>query len=99
MERRGMTLPTWQANHTYLAGAVVAQTTGLPLWRCTTGGVSGGSEPAWPAGPPFLTNAVSDGAVTWVPNTTFRQDVHAGIISTLTAWKAANPTLLRAIWH
>src|SRR5512146_2492632 len=88
--------PTWLANTAYLAGAIVTETTGLPLWRCTTAGTSGGSEPTWPTASPWT---VSDNSVTWTLNTTFREDVRAGIVSTLTLWKTANPTLIRKVWQ
>ena len=91
-----MTDITWLPNHAYLAGAVVTETTGLPLWRCTVAGTSAGSEPAWPAGAPW---SITDGGVTWMLNTTFREDVRAGIVATLAAFRAANPTLLRRIWR
>jgi hypothetical protein len=87
----------WLPNHAYLAGAVVTETTGLPLWRCTTAGTSAGTEPSWPSSPPW---AVTDGAtLVWTLNTTFRQNVRAGITTTLGLFKAANPTLLRKIWR
>jgi hypothetical protein len=85
----------WAASTAYLAGAVVTETTGLPLWRCTVAGTSGNSEPTWPTIPPFT---IADSNVTWVLNTTFRQDVQAGIMTTLGAFKTANPTLLRKVW-
>jgi hypothetical protein len=95
-----MGLPTWTPNTAYLAGAVVTETTGLPLWRCTVAGTSAAAEPSWPAGPPYPGAPVSDGGtLQWVINTTFRQDIHSAIVATLLAWKAANPTLLRAVWH
>ncbi len=88
-------MPIWRAATAYLAGAIVTETTGLRMWRCTTAGTSGNSEPAWPAAAPWT---VADGTVVWARNTTFRRDVHEGIIATLTAWMAANPTLLRRVW-
>lgn len=91
-----MALPDWLPNHAYLAGAVVAETTGLPLWRCTTAGTSGGSEPTWPTAAPWT---VTDNTVVWTLNTTFREDVRAGINATLAAWRTANPKLLRKVWQ
>lgn len=92
-----MTDIAWLPNHTYAAGAVVTETTGLPMWRCTTAGTSAAAEPTWPVAAPWT---VTDGAtLVWTLNTSFRQQVHAGIVSTLTAFKAANPTLLRQVWH
>lgn len=90
-------IPAWQATHVYAAGAVVSQTTGLPLWRCTTAGTSAGSEPTWPVAAPWT---VSDGGtLVWTLNTTFRQDVHNGVVTTLNAFRTANPTLIRKVWH
>lgn len=91
-----MSTPTWVAATAYLAGAVVTETTGLPLWRCTVAGTSGNTEPAWPTASPWT---VTDGGVTWTLNTTFREDARAGISATLSAWQAANPTLLRKVWQ
>jgi len=86
----------WQPNTAYLAGAVVTETTGLPLWRATVAGTSGNAEPTWATTAPWTT---ADGAtLVWTLNTTFRQDVQAGIMATLTAFKTANPTLIRRVW-
>ncbi len=91
-----MTSIPWLPNHAYSAGAVVTETTGLPLWRCTTAGTSAGAEPAWPAAPPWTVN---DGAtLVWTLNTTFREDVRAGIVASLRAFQAANPDLVRQVW-
>ena len=92
-----MTDIAWQANTPYLAGAVVTETTGLPMWRATVAGTSAGTEPVWPTAAPWT--IVDGGTLTWTLNTTFRQDVHAGIVSTLNAFRSANPTLLRKVWH
>lgn len=88
--------PVWTAATAYLAGAIVTETTGLPMWRCTTAGTSGNAEPTWPTASPWT---VTDGTVVWTLNTTFRQDVHDGIVTTLTNWQTANPTLLRQVYH
>lgn len=90
-------IPAWAATHAYVAGAVVSETTGLPLWRATVAGTSAGAEPTWPTGSPY--SIVDGGTLTWVRNTTFRSDVHAGIITKLVAFRAANPTLIRKVWH
>jgi hypothetical protein len=90
-------VPEWQALHTYAVPAVVSQSGRvLPLWRATTGGTSAAAEPTWPVASPWT---VTDGTVTWTLNTTFRQDVHAGIVTTLGTFRTANPTLLRKVWH
>lgn len=91
-------VPAWTPATSYLVGAVVSQVGGvLPLWRATIAGTSGGSEPTWPVAAPWT--VVDGGTLTWTLNTTFRQQVHAGIVTTIGAFMAANPTLLRAIWH
>lgn len=91
-----MTSIPWLPNTAYSLGAVVTETTGLPLWRCATAGTSGNAEPAWPAAAPWT---VADGAtLVWTLNTTFREDVRSGIVSTLRAFQAANPDLVRQVW-
>ncbi len=91
-----MTDITWLPNHAYGTGAVVTETSGLPLWRCTTAGTSGASEPTWATAAPWTTN---DNGIVWALNTTFRSDVQSGIVSTLSTFRTANPTLLRKIWQ
>lgn len=91
-----MTAIPWLPGHAYLAGAVVTETTGLPLWRATVAGTSGVAEPTWPTAAPWT---VGDGAtLVWTLNTTFRQDVRAGILAVLRAFQAANPDLVRQVW-
>ncbi len=87
----------WTANTAYAVGAVVMQTSGLPLWHATVTGTSAGTEPTWPTIPPFT--VVDGGTLTWELNTTFREDVRAGIVTTLNSFKSANPTLLRHVWR
>ncbi len=91
-----MTDITWLPNHAYGTGAVVTETAGLPLWRCTTSGTSSGTEPTWPTASPWT--VTDGGTLVWTLNTTFREDVRAGMISTLSSFKSANPTLLRKVW-
>lgn len=91
-----MTSIPWLPDHAYAVGAVVTETTGLPLWRATVAGTSAGSEPAWPTMAPWT---VADGAtLVWTLNTTFREDVRNGIVTTLRAFQAANPDLVRQVW-
>lgn len=60
----------WQANHTYSVGArcwVNQYGNGYPtsqkrIFECTTGGMSGGSDPSWDS---TNGNTTSDNAVTW----------------------------------
>src|SRR5438128_828382 len=93
----GTWTPTWQAGQAYLLTAVVVPTTFAGYtWRCTTAGTSGGVEPTWPADP-SLTPTVTDGTVTWTVGTGSRQALQAGLITLLTAFKAANPTIVRSV--
>ena len=88
--------PTWQAAHAYSVMAVVRPSTfGGYTWRCTTAGTSGNSEPTWPD--PLLSPTVSDGTVTWSVGTGFRQAVSNGIVALVTAFAAANPTIVRSV--
>jgi hypothetical protein len=97
VEQGVVSAPVWLPNHTYALWAIVRPTaTDLPMYRCTTAGVSGAAEPTWPVANPWMT---SDGSVVWTLNTTFRQQIHAGLLTTLGLFKTANPTLLRKIWH
>lgn len=93
----GLWTPTWQANHAYLATAVVIPTTFTEYtWRCTTAGTSAGTEPTWPVDP-SVTPTVTDGSVVWTVGTGFRQAIQAGIVSMLTSFIAANPTIIRTV--
>ena len=57
------TLPTWQPGTAYAAGAVVRSITPRGQnAQATTGGTSGGTEPAWPAN---VGGTVNDGTVVW----------------------------------
>lgn len=38
---------------------------GGQVWKCTTGGTTGGSEPAWPGSPTAGVTTVSDGSAVW----------------------------------
>lgn len=57
-------VPKWQPNTAYSVGAFVTPTTGSPnrVYRCTTAGTSGSTEPSWPN----TDNAtVNDGTCVW----------------------------------
>jgi hypothetical protein len=85
----------WAAVTTYLPGARVTPVTPNGTnWVSYAGGVSDVTEPAWPSGPPWT---VSDGTVTWAIGSSFRQLVSAGLLSVLTAFRDANPTLLKGV--
>ena len=61
------TMPANWASGTYTAGQVVKPTTytagsGAPFFICTTGGTSGGTEPAWIS---TIGATTTDGGVTW----------------------------------
>lgn len=58
-----MTVATWLPNHVYAAGAIVNPVAANQhSYRCTTGGTSAASEPAWVGRYADIT----DGTVTWV---------------------------------
>jgi hypothetical protein len=64
-------VPTWQASTAYSAGQYVIPTTfngagPRRLYRCTTAGTSGSSEPSWPTSDG---GTVTDGSVTWTEAT------------------------------
>lgn len=89
--------PTWKASTAYVLTAVVIPTTfGGYTWRCTTAGTSGVAEPTWSVDP-STSPTVSDGTVTWTVGTGFRQALQAGVLSVVTAFAAANPTIVRTI--
>lgn len=61
-------VPKWQPNTAYSVGAFVTPTTGSPnrVYRCTTAGTSGSTEPSWPN----IDNAtVNDGTCVWTEAT------------------------------
>lgn len=60
----------WQASTIYQTGDIVEPTSGNingRLYKCTTGGMSGSNEPAWPK---IKGETIVDGTVVW---TTFRR--------------------------
>lgn len=90
--------PVWQANHAYLSTAVVIPSVADGYtWRCTTPGTSAGVEPVWPVDP-STTPTIVDGGVTWTVGTAFRQVLSAAIVSLVTTFAAANPTIIRSVW-
>lgn len=89
--------PVWQANHAYVAKAVVIPTTFAGYsWRCTTAGTSAGVEPSWPADP-SATPTIADGGVTWTVGTGFRQGISTNIVALVAAFAQANPTIIRSV--
>lgn len=93
----GIWTPGWQATTAYAVTAVVIPTTFTGYtWRCTTAGTSGSTEPTWPADP-SLSPTVTDGSVTWSVGTGFRQAIQSGLVTLLTAFIAANPTIIRSV--
>lgn len=85
-------VPTWTALKACLLGARVSKVTddGL-VFQASAGGTSGAAEPTWPTTSPWT---VVDGTVTWMLASSFRQQVVTGVVAVLTAFQAANPTLL-----
>lgn len=88
--------PGWKASTAYALTAVVIPTTFAGYtWRCTTAGTSGVAEPAWPD--PSVTPTITDGTVTWSVGTGFRQAVQSGVLTLITAFAHANPTIVRSV--
>ncbi len=93
----GTWTPTWQPGQAYAVTAAVIPTTFAGFtWRCTAAGTSAAVEPSWPADP-SLTPTISDGSATWTVGTGFRQALQAGVMSLVTTFKAANPTIVRSV--
>lgn len=90
-----LVIPPWTALTPYLVGARVTPTVpNATTWYATVGGTSGAAQPTWPVIEPWT---IVDGTVTWRLASSFRQNAVAGILATLTAFRAANPTLLLGI--
>lgn len=90
-----MGLPVWTANTAYLVTARVTKVvTDGTAWWATVAGTSGNSEPTWPTTEPWT---VVDGGVTWALASTERAQQVAGLYTSLTTFKAANPTLLAQV--
>lgn len=87
-----MPLPVWTAATAYLAGARVTPVVpNRTVWQATVAGTSAGAEPTWPTMEPWT---VVDGGVTWQLASNVRQEAVRAAYGILTAFKAANPTLL-----
>lgn len=85
----------WATLTTYLAGARVTKVTPDGTnWVTYAGGISAIAEPTWPTNDPWT---VLDGTVTWSLGSSFRQAVSAGLLTVVTAFRDANPTLLKGI--
>lgn len=90
-----MSLPVWQAAHAYVVGTRVTPTTpNGTVWQVAMAGTSAGVEPTWPTAEPWT---VTDGTVAWGRAGAFRSNAVAGLLTTLRAFRTANPTLLRGI--
>src|ERR1035437_296620 len=88
-------MSTWLPNNAYLASAIVYPT--VPngeAYFTPANGTSGATEPTWP----LTGGTVGDNTLTWLTGTTFREQLVAGIMSVLTQFIAANPTMLRKIY-
>jgi hypothetical protein len=59
----------WQASHAYSLnvpiGPAGANSNSLQVWKVTTSGTSGGSQPTWPSSPTPGVTTQTDGTVTW----------------------------------
>ena len=88
-----MSLPVWTAATAKLVGARVTPVVlNQTVWSVKTAGTTGGSEPTWPTMEPWT---VVDGTVTWQLASNVRQEAVRAAYGLLTAFKAANPTLLK----
>lgn len=88
-------VPVWAAGATYLPGArVTPDPPDTTNWVTYGGGISGGTQPLWPTTDPW---SIVDGTVTWTIGSSFRQLVSAGLLAVLTAFRDANPTLLKGV--
>lgn len=89
--------PYWKAATAYSLTAVVIPTTfGGYTWRCTTAGTSGNVEPTWPD-PTLGTTTIADGTVTWSVGSGARQAYDSGLLSIVTTFAHANPTIIRSV--
>lgn len=87
-----MSLPVWTALHAYLVGARVTPVSpNQTVWSVKVAGTSGAAQPTWPTAEPWT---VVDGTVTWQLASNVRQEAVRAAYGVLTAFKAANPTLL-----
>ena len=92
--------PYWLPSHTYVIGAYVLPSTFTGwLWVCSQAGISDVTEPAWPAVPDPNQAPITDNTVVWTLTTGWRQALHAGLITTLTNYRTANPTIVHKVAH
>lgn len=90
-----MSLPAWTALTAY--GQYARVTKVVPdgtVWSAAVAGTSGATEPVWPTVAPWT---VVDGTVTWGLGSSFRQNAVSGVMTLLTSFKTANPTLLSSV--
>ena len=90
-----MSLPIWTANTAVLAGKLVSKVvTDGTAWVATSAGTTGNAEPTWPTAAPWT---VAAGTTGWGITTSFRTLTTAGVVAVLTAFRNANPNLLKGI--
>ena len=90
-----MSLPVWTSSTPVLAGKLVSKVTSDgTAWVATQNGTTGGSEPVWPTADPWT---VSDGSTAWALDTSFRTMAMSGLLTILTAFRDANPNLLKGV--
>ncbi len=68
-----MYAPAWLMNTPYALNAEITGSDGN-IWKCTTAGTSGATQPAWPASPTVSTTQV-DNTATW----TYVQKADTGV--------------------
>lgn len=90
-----MSLPVWSALTPVLVGKLVSKVvTDGTAWVATSSGTTGVTEPTWPTNEPWT---VSDGSTAWALTTSFRTQSTAGVLAVLTAFRDANPNLLKGV--
>lgn len=89
------TVPAWTALTAYLVGGRVQPVTAdQTVWAVKVAGTSGAVEPTWPTAEPWT---VVDGTVTWQKGSSARRQMVQGLYTSLSGFKAANPSLLNDV--
>ena len=90
-----MTLPLWSALTVVASGYRVSKVTpDGTAWTTSKAGTTGAAEPVWPVTDPWT---VTDGSTAWGLASSFRTLTRAGVLTLLTNFRNANPTLLRGV--
>lgn len=90
-----MTLPVWTALTAVSSGKFVSKVvTDGTMWVSTAAGTTGAVEPTWPTTDPWT---VTDGSTAWTITSSFRVQSTTGLLAVLTAFRNANPNLLKGV--